>query len=186
MEPTTLYYFFTANLQVLAAILALLAVFTHLTINEIKDLLIEDGRAILKRWEERETGYPPNVMNGINYFKRLEDDIGRGSFSGISDIIKKLAEFERLNGRSLDIAPRGFQYLEDSYMKKISKISKIKSLIKYAIKFAFISIGISLISIIFVEKLIKYCSINWFIISLIILVTFLSMLFTIRAIFRGL
>ena len=39
MTQTTLYYFFSTTAQVLAAISALLAVFTHFKINEIKILV---------------------------------------------------------------------------------------------------------------------------------------------------
>jgi hypothetical protein len=45
MTDTTLYYFFSTISQVLAAISALLAVFTQFKISEIKDFLIGDGKA---------------------------------------------------------------------------------------------------------------------------------------------
>ncbi|HTB31468.1 MAG TPA: hypothetical protein VK808_05540 [Bacteroidia bacterium] len=185
MEPTTLYYFYSTTAQVLAAISGLLAVFTFFKIAEVKELLIGDGMAALNRWEEKEDGYPPFEDN-IKDFKRLRDAVGRKSIEEIKKVIKILAEYEIQKGRSLDAYPNGFQSLEIRYKKKIAQIDEIKSLTKDAIAFAFFSIVTSLISIILVEKLIYAFPMNWIIIIFIILVTFLSMLFTIQAIFLGL
>src|ERR1022692_624633 len=109
METTTLYYFFSTTAQVLAAISALLPVFTHFKITEIKESIIGDGIATLNRWEKPENGYPPPIMDSNNYFERLEDSVGRKSINGIHDVIKKLAEFEKNQSRSLKDSPRGLQ-----------------------------------------------------------------------------
>ncbi len=187
MESITLYYYFSTIAQVLAAISALLAVFTHFKISEIKDFLIGDGMATFKRMEAKETGYdlPKDYKK---YLDRLRDSIGRRSIIGIQEVIEELAKNEKSQGRTLKTNPRGLQYLETRFMGRLSQISIIKLSTKLSIILAFIAIIISIVSLVFVEYLNCCChaSLMWMIVILIIITTLFSMVFTIKGIFYGL
>lgn len=53
---TTLYFYFSTLAQVLAAIVALIAVIIHFRISSLRDILIGDGKAILISVEKRING----------------------------------------------------------------------------------------------------------------------------------
>ncbi|MDZ7660747.1 hypothetical protein [Fodinibius sp.] len=53
-SEATLYYFFSTLAQVLAALVALIAVLVHFRINALRDFLVGDGNAILRRTEQKE------------------------------------------------------------------------------------------------------------------------------------
>ena len=186
METTTLYYYFSTIAQVMAAISALLAVFAHFKINEIKEFLVGDGKATLERMSLTEKGYNLGTPDFKKYHDRLRDAIGRKSIKGIFEVIKILATNAINKGETAENSPRGFQYLESRFSGRIKQISEIKTLTKTSIILSFIAIFISIISLVLVEILIKLCFINWIIIIIVLLATVLSMIFTIRGIFKGL
>ena len=185
MTTTTLYYFFSTTAQVMAAISALLAVFTHFKINGIKVFLVGDDKAVFERMSAKESGYDLE-QNHKRYFDRLRDALFRNSILGIKEVIEILAKNEMDKGKTIETNPRGLQYLEKRFTERISQMNKIKSLTKKAIIFATFSIFASIISIVFVEKIINNCSLTCCLIIFILLLSSFSMVYTIRGIFYGL
>ncbi|TAL68711.1 MAG: hypothetical protein EPN82_09570 [Bacteroidetes bacterium] len=185
MTSTTLYYFFSTIAQVMAAISALLAVFTHFKINGIKVFLIGDGKATFERMNSKETGYDLE-SNYKKYLDRLRDALFRESILGIKEVIEILAKNEQGKGKTIETNPRGLQYLEKRFKERISQLNKIKSLTKQAIVFAIFAICLSIISIVFVEKIIDNSLLIWSLMIFILIVTLFSLVYTIRGVFYGL
>jgi hypothetical protein len=185
LQANSLYYYFSTVAQVLAAISALLAVFTQFKISEIKDFLIGDGIAMLERMKLQETGYFV-ATDFMKYIDLLRDSVGRRSIMGVLEILEVLSKNEKDEGKTLISHPRGLQYFEKRFKQNLSQLKKIQMLTKKSIVLAFVAIFVSLISLIFVEDLKNYRIVNLTIIALVFATTFFSMLFTIRGIFDGL
>lgn len=185
MTTTTLYYFFSTTAQVMAAISALLAVFTHFKINGIKVFLVGDGKATFERMSRKEPGYDLE-HDYKKYFDRLRDALFRDSILGIKEVIEILAKNEQDKGKTLKSNPRGLHYLEKRFKERISQMNRIKSLTKKAIVSAIIAIFSSIISLIFVEKIINLCGLTWVLIIFIFILTAFSMVYTIRGVSYGL
>lgn len=185
MEPTTLYYYFSTISQVLAAISALLAVFTHFKINETKEFLVGDGNALFEKMKLKDPGYDIGATHK-KYFDRLRDSIGRKNILGILDVVKVLAQNEKKEGKTLITNPRGFQFLESRFILRINQIKMLKKLTKKSIICAFIAIFISIVSLLFVEQLVHNWVINYSIIFILLISTLLSMIFTLQGVFHGL
>ncbi len=185
MTNTTLYYLFSTIAQVLAAISALLAVFTHFKINEIREFLVGDGKATFERMKLKESGYDLQTEYK-KYLDRLRDSIGRKSILGILQVIQVLAKYEEDRGKTIETNPRGLRYLENGFNYRMLQIKKIKSLTKKSLIFAFIAIFVALISLIFVENIKDMCALKLIIIVAIIILTSLSMRSTILGIYEGL
>ncbi len=187
MESNTLYYFFSTVAQVMAAISALLAVFTHFKVNEIKDFLVGDGEATYKRMKSKRTGYtlPDEVQHG-KYLRRLGDAVGRKSILGILEVLNLLAKYESEAGRTVQTNPRGLQYLELRFAQRMKQMMYIKYLTKRSVLSAFISIFIAMISILFVECLATMNIIKWVVIFVVLAPSFLSMLYSVKGIILGL
>ena len=181
MDSNTLYYFFSTVAQVLAAICALVAVLSHFKINEIKTFLVGDGKAVYERMNNREQGHQlKDIHEHLKYLARLRDSVGRNSISGIKEVIELLA--------SLEVEPkkRGLKYLEERFNYRINQLNDIKLLTKKSIIFAFLVIAISLISLVFVEQIKTMEYISSTIISIVIILTFMSIIYTIQGVYRGL
>ena len=185
MQANSLYYYFSTVAQVMAAISALLAVFTQFKISEIKDFLIGDGIATLERMKLHESGYHLET-DFKKHIDRLRDSVGRKSIMGILEVLEVLSKNEKDEGKTLASSPRGLQYLEKRFKLNLVQLNKIQSLTKKSIVLAFIAIFISLVSLIFVEVLKNYKIVNWTLIFLVFAVAFFSMLYTIEGIFYGL
>lgn len=185
MTNTTLYYFFSTIAQVLAAISALLAVFTHFKINEIREFLVGDGKATYERMKLKEPGYELPTNYKI-YLDRLRDSIGRKSILGILQVIQVLAKYELDQNKTIETKPRGLQYLERGFNYRMLQIKNIKSLTKKSLIFAFTAILAALVSLIFVENIKDMCVLKLIIIVAIIILTTLSMTFTVLGIYEGL
>lgn len=185
MTDTTLYYFFSTISQVLAAISALLAVFTHFKISEIKDFLVGDGKATYERMLLKEPGYDLPI-DYKKYLDRLRDSIGRKSIAGILQVINVLATNEKDQGKTLESNRRGLQYLEVGFNKRMMQITKITSLTKKSLVFAFLAIISSIVSLIFVQQLKDLFTLSLVITIAIIISTALSMTFTILGVYEGL
>jgi hypothetical protein len=185
MTTTTLYYFFSTTAQVMAAISALLAVFTHFKINGIKVFLVGDGKATFERMSNKEYGYElePNYKK---YIDRLRDALFRESLLGIQEVIEILSKDEQDKGKTIESNPRGLKYLEKRFKERILQMNKIKCLTTKAIVFAIIAIFSSIISIVFVEYIICNCALIWSIIIFILIVIMFSMVFTIQGVYYGL
>lgn len=187
MTETTLYYLFSTLAQSFAAISALLAVFTHFKIGELKDFLVGDGQSILDRMDIKEPGYDfPNEKTRLTLYGRLRDSISRKSIFGISEVIQQLAKKEKDEGKSLQTNPRGLQYIENGFNRRMKQMTNIKSPTKRSIISAFVVIFLSLISIVFVNDLINLCLTKWFLIFLIFVISTYSLILTIKGIYEGL
>jgi len=185
MQANSLYYYFSTTAQVLAAISALLAVFTQFKISEIKDFLIGDGIATLERMKLQEAGYHLET-DSKKHTDHLRDSVGRKSIMGILEVLEVLSKNERDAGKTLASNPRGLQHLEKRFKANLSQLNKIQSLTKKSIVLAFIAIFISLVSLVFVEHLKNYRTVNLTIITCVFVIAFLSMLSTIKGVFYGL
>lgn len=183
MEINILFYFFSTVAQVLAAISALLAVFTHFKINEILEFLVGDGRATLQRMEKPENGYILKKDN-IKFHDRLRDSVGRKSILGIKEVIDLLANQEKEQRKTIESNPSGLQFLKKRFEIRQDQIGYIKSLTKKSISVAFIAIFISLVSLVFIS-IISY-KIYVGVIILVISLTLVSMGFSIKGVFVGL
>lgn len=185
MQATSLYYYFSSVAQVLAAISALLAVFTQFKISEIKDFLIGDGLATLERMKLHETGYDL-VTDFKKYSDRLRDSVGRKSIMGVLEVLEVLAKNEKEAGRTIESNPRGLQFLERRFKDNLTQLYSIQTLTKKSIVLAFIAIFIALISLVFVEHLVNHNILDWAVIISVFIVGSLSMIFTIKGVFQGL
>ncbi len=187
MEPTSLYYFFSTIAQVLAAISALLAIFTQFKISEITTFLVGDGEATYNRMMNKEEGYRlPGIFFDKKFADRLRDAIARKSILGILEAISALADEEKEEGKNETTNPRGTQFLKRRFEKKQTQISDLRTLTKNSISIAFIAIFISITSLLFVQYLSANCFITWILILLILTLTIISMYFTIRGVYKGL
>ena len=92
-SPNTLYYFFSTLAQMIAAIVALIAVLVHFRISALRDFLVGDGEAVLKRKERREEGY--NLLT-VKHKNKLIDAIERKDIAGIKKVMKFLADISRI------------------------------------------------------------------------------------------
>lgn len=155
IQENSLYYFFSTVAQVLAATSALLAIFSQFKISELNNFLIGDGKATFERMNKKETGYTfiDEAIHNIN-LNILRDAIGRRSIFGIFEIINLLSIQEFNEKITIADRPRGLQYLEKRFIERKSLVREIKSLTKKSIITAFITIFISIISLIFVEKIV--------------------------------
>jgi hypothetical protein len=185
MASNTLYYLLSTIAQVMAAVSALLAIFSQFKINELKDSLIGDGKSIYNRMIQNEPGY--EVPNGkIRYVGRLRDSIDRRSITGIEEIIDLYLDLKIKNGETLESNPRGFIKLKELFVKKKEQVYSIKTLTKNAIIISFTTIFLTIINLVFVEAII--C--NWLIYLTVIISTTLmatiSMIISIKGVYKGL
>jgi len=178
MELNTLLYFFSTVAQVLAAISALLAIFTQFRINEITNFLIGDGNATYVRLKDKEPGY--DILGGDHekLLSRLRDSISRKSILGILEVITILAE------KQIKTGPRDLNYLEKRFKERKQLIETLKTLTKRSILFAFITILISLIGIIFVGILNDYIFLYSLFIGITLILTICTMVLTLKGIYN--
>jgi hypothetical protein len=111
---------------------------------------------------------------------RLSDSIARRSINGIQEIIEYLASTEDKP------TERGFKYLEKRFKGRIIQIKTLKIFTRNSITLAFITIILSLTSIVFVEE-IKCCPLLFIpIICVNMALTIITMVITIKGINLGL
>ena len=147
-SSNTLYYFFSTLAQMIAAIVALIAVLVHFRISALRDFLVGDGEAVLKRKERREEGY--NLLPVIHK-NRLIDAIERKDITGIKKVIKLLACNEKKEGHTLEDRPRGFQRLFKYYEKTENQINEMSRISKMAFFFAAITACYSTVAILLID-----------------------------------
>jgi len=184
MTPTTLYYFFSTTAQVMAAISALLAIFTQFKITGIKVFLLGDGKAIFERMAKKEEGFV--LEHHERYLNRLRDSLFRESITGILQVLELLASTEQDKGKTIESNPRGLQNLEARFKERINQLDRIKLLTKRTIVSAIVAIFLSLFFILFVEKLISFNCFVWGSVIITLIASILCMFFTIQGIFFGL
>src|SRR5690606_10519230 len=84
MTEDTLYYFFSASAQVLAALGGLVVIVVQDRISRNENFLLGTGKAFARRMEREEDGYPrDNRALG-----RIKDSVDRGDLVGILDAMK--------------------------------------------------------------------------------------------------
>ncbi len=186
METNSFYYFFSTVAQVLAAITALLAIFAQFKIGELTSYLIGDGEATLKRMEKGDIGYLlPNTDEETKWFGRLRDAIGRKSLLGILESLEMLSNHETQQGKDKE-RPRGLTYLKIRFVKKNKQLTDLKTLTQRSIILSFIAIIISLICLPFAKYLNEHTNIGYTSLTIVFLLTFLSIIFTIKGVRSGL
>lgn len=147
-NPTTLYYFFSTLAQVIAALVALVAVLVHFRISVLRDFLVGDGDAIIYRKERIEAGY--EILSNL-MLQRLKDAVRRNDIIGIKNVIRELAGKESEAGYTLETRPNGFQRLLLNFENTESQINEMSNLSKLAFLFALSTAFISVITILFVD-----------------------------------
>jgi hypothetical protein len=146
---TTLYYYFSTLAQVLAAIVALIAVIIHFRISSLRDFLIGDGKAILRSVEQRIQGYDLNAK----LKNRLRDSVGRNDIGGIKSVLKHLAEKEKDEGIDIEQRQRGLQFIYNSFVVTEEQIDQMTSVSKKAFTWALSTALLSVIAILFIDIL---------------------------------
>lgn len=178
MESNTLYYTFSTIAQVLGAVVAILAAFTHFRIQNLRDLLIGHGKSVFTRWGQPGYEFPPEKES--LYRLRLRDAIDRRFIPEIKKIIHKLAEIEEAQGIISQDKPGGLQYLyHHRFLKTENRITKLRSTTRNVIIVSFITIVVSVSSLAVTDVilscrwpwlayLVLWFNVAWFIISLIL------------------
>lgn len=185
MNATALYYFFSTIAQVMAAISALLAIFTQFKITEIKDYLIGDGKAVFESTKNTEYGHSNSVID--EQLKSIKDSIDRKSILGIREAIKKLSMLEQgMRGPYPNPIPEWISSLFERFDFKIKQLKNIKKNTKGSIILSFVAILISLVSIIFVELMLDNCFLLYSSVFITFFLVIFSMFFTIKGIRIGL
>ncbi len=175
MDDTGLYYFFSTVAQVLAAVSALLAVFSHFKIREISDFLVGDGQSIYERMTIKEKGYePPND----NTYGRIRDAVGRRSIPDIHEVITLFA-----NSQNVQSETRGFTYLQKRFERRVQQIKDIKSMSLLSVLIAFVGILASLIFIAFVDQM---CHCYYWPVGLMMLLVLVFLILSFRGVYLGL
>jgi len=168
MDDTGLYYFFSTVAQVLAAVSALLAVFSQFKIKEISDFLVGDGQSIFDRIESKEEGYNPPTPNT---YGRIRDAVARRSIPDINEIIQQYALSQNEQSKT-----RGFTYLQKSFERRVQQIKDIKRMTRWSVLMAFIGIFTSLLFIATVKQM--ECCYYWPVgIIMLLVLIFLCMSF---------
>lgn len=187
MNTTALYYFFSTVAQVMAAISALLAIFTQFKITEIKDYLLGVGKAIFERIKNNEEGHTSNTVQ--NQLNNIRDSVDRKSILGIRKVISALPDLE--NNWSMSILYpkskiKGIYSISEKFDFYIEKLKSIKENTRISFILSFIVIIISLFSIIFTELMINYCLILYTIVFITLFLVIISFYYTIKGIKAGL
>lgn len=149
LGETSLYYFLSTLAQVLAAAMAIIAVFIQFRINSLSRFLVGDGKSLLKRWGT----YRRTLGISSTHKSRLRDSIDRESLDGINEVVDKLAKKARENGETLEKKPNGLLFAQKRFKQTRSDLEDLISKSKKAFKFSLITAAVSTISILFVNAL---------------------------------
>lgn len=147
MDPTTLYYTLSTIPQVIGAIAAIVAAFTHFRIEGLRQYLVGDGRSVLNRWGD--IGYVfLEPAENERQRKRLIDAVDRQSVPEIKNVIFALQNIEKTQGYSKKDRPTGLQYLfEDRFCGTEAHIARLKRSTWHVIAFSFASVFLSVLSL---------------------------------------
>lgn len=189
MDIQSFYYFHSTTAQVLASVSALLAVFTHYKVNEIKEFLIGDGKATFERMRAKESdGY--TIANENEHKKqqdRLRDSIERRSILGIKKVIELLAKKEKDAGdRTPSSHPTGLQALEIGFKIRVTQKEKLKRYTKRSLVWALIGVIFSLSSLLCASRIVESYGLLYFDIALITVTILVYMVFTTLGVSEGL
>lgn len=156
--PNTLYYFFSTLAQILAAIVALIAVLVHFRMSALRDFLIGDGKSILKRKKRYDKGKtePGYELLEEIHKRRLIDSIERKDIKGIKEVLINLAEEEVKHGINTVNMPHCFQWLLDNFSNTENQIKEMLKISKRAFIFSLITALCSLFSILSID-FVKNC-----------------------------
>ncbi len=181
------YYFFSTVAQVLASISALLAVFTHYKLTEIKDFLVGDGKATWARMNNNEPGYLLlDKKDHKTYQDRVRDSVERKNILGIEKVIEKLASQECMEGKTIESNPRGLQSLEKGFKARGRQLKKVKCFTKLSLLAALSGILVSLVSILFTNVILTSNTLLWGVFLLTGGLILVCMSFTFCGIYEGL
>ena len=187
MEANTLYYTFSTIPQVIGAIAAIIAAFTHFRIANLKEYLIGDGKSVLHRWGEKEYKFPKKEE--IKQKKRLKDAIARRSIPEIKNIIFQLHCIAKVKGYSKKDSPTGIQYVyEDRFCGTENHINKLKRWTIYVIVISFFTIIISIVSLAMIDVIISATCLDYkyWVLWINVALFIISLLFAFRLICLGL
>lgn len=188
MDIQSFYYFHSTTAQVLASVSALLAVFTHYKVSEIKEFLIGDGKATFERMSTKESdGYKiANENERKKQQDRLRDSIERRSILGIKKVINLLAEQEGKIGRTIESNPTGLQALYRGFELRDAQINNIKKYTKRSLVLALIGVFFSLSSLLYASRIVESYRLLYFDIALISVTILAYMVFTTLGVSEGL
>lgn len=149
---TTLYYFFSTTAQVIAAAVALIAVLVQFRILALRDFLVGDGKSIVDGKDDNREGY--EILNKRNY-NRLKDSVSRKDIDGIKEVLTQLSNSEKDGGFTIELRPRGFQWLLTHFESTEKQIDEMSKTSKRSFIFAFLTSFYSIIALLFVEMIIN-------------------------------
>jgi hypothetical protein len=122
MDADTLYYTLSTIPQVIAASTAILAAFTFVRLNTMKDLLIGDGKSVIDRYHKGE--YKDFNVKGL-YIDRLNDAINRRTIIGIKEVIDEFRAKEIGKNLTKQERPTGFQFVYDRFCSTENRYKKM-------------------------------------------------------------
>ena len=185
MDIQSFYYFHSTTAQVLASVSALLAVFTHYKVSEIKEFLVGDGKATYERVKNKDVGYV-FLDEHEKHQNRFRDSIGRRSIVGIKKEVKVLAEQERDRGETRESKPTGLQALYRGFEIRVAQINNIKKYTKRSLVWSLIGVMISLLSLLCASRIVESYGLLYFDIALITVTILVYMVFTTLGVSEGL
>jgi hypothetical protein len=153
MDSNTFYYTLSTIPQVLAALVALVAVFVQFRLQLLRDHLIGHGKSVLNRSENPNYGLQGQKDRNMQ-LARLRDSIDRRSIQDIKRVIERFAEHEETEGHTTVDLPTGFQYLRDRYAKTVSLVASLRTWTVATIGASFLTILVSIIGLMFADSII--------------------------------
>lgn len=147
-EPTTLYYFFSTLAQVIAAVTALIAVLVHFRISALRDFLVGDGEAVLRRKKDYNNSKGYEILTEDNK-DSLQDAVYRKDIVGIRRILNELAIIEE--NKNINKDHHGFQWLFGFYTETENQIIEMSRTSKYSFVSALFTALYSVFAILFIE-----------------------------------
>ena len=147
MEPSTFYYVLGTIPQVLAAMAAIIGVFTIFRIENYKRYLIGDGKSAIERWGN--PGYKFNELaEDAKQRDRMRDAVGRENIAEIKKVLELLSKQEQNEGYTLKTRPAGLQFLyNERFCKTENEMNTLKKRTIFVAKISIITIIISIISL---------------------------------------
>lgn len=178
-SENTLYYFFSTIAQVLAALIALIAVLVHFRINALKYFLIGDGKAILHRKSIGENGYEELTSTQV---KRLSDAVDRQDIQGIQNVLKDLVNIEIDAGHTLESRPFGFQHVFGYFENSFHQINDMTKYSKRAFISALVTALYSTLVILLIEISACYIILQFFMLGICLILLTISITYVFKGI----
>lgn len=171
ISDTTIYYLASTIAQVLAATSALVAIFIHFKLSEVKRFLVGEGQSAYNRAIRGAKGYK---VLGIKYKGRLSDSIGREDLDGIEKVLKVLND------------QAGLHVLYNRFVNNRNYYNHLRLSIKSALICSLITIIYAILILGFVDIIVQICYATTFVLTTLLIITLISIYKTYTGITEGL